>query len=100
MRTPRPNPNDRFTPDSQKRLLAYTTAAGLGAFFAGQAAEGAVTLSQALGPYPHSLIPGQGTGYYHNYFLFDVDGNGSSDFLWASTPSVSICPATRIPIWR
>jgi hypothetical protein len=28
------------------------------------------------------LIPGQGTGYYHNYFYFDVDGNGTPDFLF------------------
>jgi hypothetical protein len=73
---------DRFTPDSQKRLLAYTTAAGLGAFFAGQQSEAASTLSLALGPYPHTLVPGQGTGYYHNYFTADVDGNGSADFLF------------------
>ena len=52
MSTQIPNTNDRFTPDSQKRLLAYTTAAGLGAFFAGQNAEAARTLSLALGPYP------------------------------------------------
>ena len=71
---------DRFTPDSQQRLVAYTTAAGLGAFFGGQNAEAAPTLSQGLGPYPHTLIPGQGTGYYHNYFYFDVDGNGTPDF--------------------
>lgn len=71
---------DRFTPDSQRRLLAYTTAAGLGAFFGGQNAEAAPTLSLGLGPYPHTLIPGAGTGYYHNYFYFDVDGNGTPDF--------------------
>ena len=29
----------RMTEDSQRRLLAYTTAAGIGAFFAGQTAE-------------------------------------------------------------
>jgi hypothetical protein len=71
---------DRFTPDSQKRLLAYTTAAGLGAFFGGQNAEAAPTLSLGLGPYPHTLLPGAGTGIYHNYFYFDVDGNGIPDF--------------------
>jgi hypothetical protein len=71
---------DRFTPDSQKRLLAYTTAAGLGAFFGGQNAEAAPALSLGLGPYPHTLIPGAGTGTYHNYFYFDVDGNGTPDF--------------------
>jgi hypothetical protein len=82
MRTPAPHQNHGFTPESQKRLLAYTTAAGLGAFFAGQSAEGAVTLSQGFSPYPHLLLPGQGTGYYHNYFYFDVDGNGTPDFLF------------------
>ena len=71
---------DRFTPDAQKRLLAYTTAAGLGAFFPGQQAEAAPTLSLGLGPYPHTLLPGAGTGYYKNYFYFDVDGNGTPDF--------------------
>jgi hypothetical protein len=71
---------DRFTQDSQKRLLAYTTAAGLGAFFGGQNTEAAPTLSPGLGPYPHTLIPGMGTGVYHNYFYFDVDGNGVPDF--------------------
>jgi len=80
MKTQTPNTNDRFTPDSQKRLLAYTTAAGLGAFFAGQNAEAAPTLSLGLGPYPHTLIPGMGTGTYRNYFYFDVDGNGVPDF--------------------
>ena len=82
MKTPTQSSSQQFTPDSQKRLLAYTTAAGLGAFFAGQSAEGAVSLSQGLGPYPHSLIPGQGTGGSHNYFYFDVDGNGTPDFLF------------------
>jgi hypothetical protein len=80
MRTPTPNSNNRFTPDSQRRLLAYTTAAGLGAFLGGQNAEAAPTLSLGLGPYPHTLIPGAGTGAYHNYFYFDVDGNGTPDF--------------------
>lgn len=70
----------RMTADSQKRLLAYTTAAGIGAFFAGQTADAQGTLSPALGPYPHSLVPGAGTGAYGTYFYFDVDGNGSLDF--------------------
>jgi hypothetical protein len=71
---------DRFTLDSQRRLLAYTTAAGLGAFFGGQNSEAAPTLSLGLGPYPHTLIPGAGTGAVGNYFYFDVDGNGTPDF--------------------
>lgn len=69
--------------ESQKRLLAYTTAASLGAFLAGQNAEAAPTLSLALGDpgYPHTLLPGAGVGYYKNYFIFDVDGNATLDFI-------------------
>jgi hypothetical protein len=77
----------RMTADSQKRLLAYTTAAGIGAFFAGQSAEAQATLSLALGPYPHILAPGAGTGSYKTYFYFDVDGNGSLDFNLAVSPT-------------
>ncbi|HVM47101.1 MAG TPA: PEP-CTERM sorting domain-containing protein [Candidatus Acidoferrum sp.] len=73
-------PKHTFTPESQTRLLAYTTAAGLGAFFGGQNAEAAPALSLGLAPYPHTLVPGMGTGYYHNYFYFDVDGDGTPDF--------------------
>lgn len=71
----------RLTADSQNRLLAYTTAAGLGAFFAGQNAEAQVTTSAALAPYPHTLVKGvaPATGYYHTYFYIDVDGDGTMD---------------------
>jgi len=73
--------NPQLTHDSQSRLLAYTTAAGLGAFFAGQNAEAQVTASAALAPYPHTLIKGvaPATGYYHTYFYIDVDGDGTQD---------------------
>ena len=70
----------RLTTDSQNRLAAYTTAASLGAFFAGQSVEAQVTASAALGPYPHTLVTGQGTGYYTTYFYMDVDGDGTPDF--------------------
>ena len=70
----------RLTADSQNRLLAYTTAAGLGAFFAGQSVEAQVTASAALAPYPHTLVPHTGTGYYNMYFYLDVDGDGTPDF--------------------
>jgi hypothetical protein len=73
-----------LTTDSQHRLIAYTAAAGLGAFFAGQSTEAQVITSGCLGPYPHTLIKGvpPATGYYHTYFYMDVDGNGTSDFLF------------------
>jgi hypothetical protein len=70
----------RLTTDSEDRLLAYATAASVGAFFAGQSVEGQVTESQALAPYPHTLVPGAGTGYYHTYFYLDIDGDTTNDF--------------------
>jgi hypothetical protein len=81
------NPTAPITPlatDSQHRLIAYTTAAGLGAFFAGQSAEAQVTASACLGPYPHTLIKGvpPATGYYGTYFYMDVDGDGTADLLF------------------
>ena len=45
----------RLTPDSQGRLVAYTAAAGLGAFFGGQTVEGQVTESHAFAGYPITL---------------------------------------------
>ena len=68
----------RLTLDAQNRLFAYTTAAGLGAFFAGQNAEAQVTASLDLAPWPHTLTPGTGTGLYHNYHYLDIDGTGGS----------------------
>ena len=47
----------RLTEDSQNRLLAYSTAASLGAFFAGQNAEAAVVQAPGLAPYPHVILP-------------------------------------------
>jgi hypothetical protein len=66
--------------DSQTRLLAYTTAAGLGAFFACPGAEAQVTASAAFASYPQLLIKGSGTGYYHTYHYLDIDGDGVPDF--------------------
>src|SRR5271168_610667 len=65
----------RLTNDVQSRLLAYTTAVGLGAFLANQKSEAQVVESSAFSSYPQILVPGAGTGYYHNYFYLNVDGN-------------------------
>ncbi len=70
----------QLTADSQNRLLAYTTAAGLGAFFVGQNAQAQVVASQALAPYPANLAKGAGAGYYHTYNYLDIDGDGTADF--------------------
>jgi hypothetical protein len=74
-----------LTPDSHERLIAYTTAAGLGAFFAGQSVEAQVTESAAFAPYPATLIPGQGTGAYGIYHYFSVDGGSTPDFNFTIT---------------
>ncbi len=74
--------NTRLTIDSQKRLLAYTTAAGVGAFFAGQSAEAQVVESSVLVngnsvTYPFNVASPNGVGAYHNYFYLDIDGGGT-----------------------
>ena len=69
-----------LAPDSQKRLIAYTTAAGLGAFFAGQHAEAQVVESTALSSYPQTLGVPNGTGPNQDYFYLDIDGDGTADF--------------------
>lgn len=65
-------------PDSQKRLVAYTTAAGLGALFMGQNVNAQVVESMALGPYPATLPAN--TNYNSAYFPIDVDGSGTNEF--------------------
>jgi hypothetical protein len=70
----------QLTPESQARLFAYTTAAGLGAFFAGQHAEAQVVASETLAPYPANLVKGAGTGAYLTYNYLDIDGDGTADF--------------------
>ncbi|HVU28443.1 MAG TPA: hypothetical protein VHG71_11995 [Verrucomicrobiae bacterium] len=69
--------NNHLAPDSQRRLIAYTTAAGLGAFFSGQNADAQVTASAALAPYPATLPSDSGTNTAD--FAFDVDGDGTND---------------------
>lgn len=84
-----------FTPEAQNRLIAYTAAAGLGAFAVTQRAEAQVNLSATLTPYPHTLTPGTGAGYYHTYFYLDVDGDSTPDFnLGVSNWRIDITPTT------
>jgi hypothetical protein len=68
-----------LTTDSQRRLLAYTTAAGVGAFCAGQSAEAQVVESPAL-TYPITLGVPDGLGPNKDYFYLDIDGDGTHDF--------------------
>ncbi len=68
----------RLAPDSQKRLVAYTTAAGLGALFTGQNVQAQVVESAAFAPYPATLPAAPGTNT--TVFPFDVEGDGTNDF--------------------
>ncbi|HTV39998.1 MAG TPA: hypothetical protein VMF08_05450 [Candidatus Sulfotelmatobacter sp.] len=68
----------RFMPDAQKRLVAYTTAAGLGALFAGQKADAQVVESQVFAPYPATLPAPFGTNV--NDFNMDIQGVGVTNF--------------------
>jgi hypothetical protein len=77
-REPNPKEGPRFTPDSQARLVAYTTAASLGALFAGQNADAQVTLSSAFAPYPATLPASTSTNT--TVFPMDVEGDGVPDF--------------------
>lgn len=67
-----------LAPDSQKRLIAYTTAATFGAFFGGQSVKAQVVESTALAPYPATLQADTGTNTVD--LPFDVDGDGTNDF--------------------
>jgi hypothetical protein len=85
-----------LTTESQNRLLAYTTAAGLGAFFAGQNVEGQVVESTALAPYPHNVFPLAGTGPYGFYNYFSVDGGNTQFDLSINAPLTSH-PTVQFP---
>jgi hypothetical protein len=76
--------------DSESRLIAYTTAASLGAFFASHNAEAQIVESQAFAPYPATILPPPGgggvyiangpngfSGYYH---YFSIDGSATPEF--------------------
>jgi PEP-CTERM motif len=77
-------PTTQLTLDSQKRLLAYTTAAGMGAFFAGQNAQAQIVESSAL-TYPITLGVPNGTGPNQDYFYLNIDGGGNEFNLVPNT---------------
>ena len=89
-------PTRQPKPDSQSRLIAYSTAAGLGAFFAGQNAEAQVTESPAFAPYPATLIPEAGTGAYGFYHYFSVDGGASPQFNLTINNPIPANPTTKV----
>jgi len=85
------------TPDSQSRLLAYSTAASLGAFFAGQNAEAAVVQAPGLAPYPHVILPqptGSTTGTYH---YLSIEGASLTNFVFTIGPDLLSHPTNKWP---
>lgn len=83
--------------DSQERLLAYTTAAGFGAFFAGQSLDAQVVESAGLAPYPHTIIPGVGVGPYGAYHYFSVDGGKTNFNFSIDGPPLTTHPTQQFP---
>jgi hypothetical protein len=70
-----------LTADSQNRLLAYSTAAGLGAFFAGQPAEAAVVQAPGLASYPHVFVPVGPVGSANeSHFYLSIEGGSKTNF--------------------
>ena len=83
--------------DSQKRLLAYSTAASLGAFFAGQNAESAVVQAPGLAPYPHVILPQpvgspNGTDHY-----LSIEGGSITNFVLSIGPDLLSHPTNKWP---
>jgi len=66
--------------DSQKRLLAYSTAASLGAFFAGQSTEAEVVQAAGLAPYPHVFLPPALGVTGQNNFYLSIEGGTITNF--------------------
>ena len=75
-----------MTSDSQSRLVAYTAAAGLGAFFGGQTVEGQVTESHAIAVPSQILAP---------IVYLDIDGDGTNDFKFERDSYVIYIYGTR-----
>ncbi len=70
----------QMSADSQNRLLAYSTAASLGAFFAGQSAEAAVVQAPGLAPYPHVFLPPELGATNQNDFYLSIEGGSITNF--------------------
>lgn len=73
-----PELSGHLAPELQKRLMAYSTLAGLGVLFTGQKVAGQVVESQAFAPYPATLPAPTGTNVA--VIPIDLTGNGTVDF--------------------
>lgn len=87
----------RLTADSQSRLLAYSTAAGLGAFFAGQNAEAALVQAPGLAPYPLVVLPqplGSTNGTTH---YLSIEGGSVTNLSLVIFPDLLSHPTNQWP---
>ena len=92
-----PTQSSRMTADTQSRLLAYSTAAGLGAFFAGQNAGAALVQAPGLAPYPHVFLP-QPLGSTNATDLFlSIEGGSVTNFELYIGPDLLSHPTSRFP---
>lgn len=92
--TTQPSP---MSADSQKRLLAYSTAASLGAFFAGQNADAAVVQAPGLAPYPLVVLPQPlGSPIGTNHYL-SIEGGSITNFVLEIGPDLLSHPTNRWP---
>jgi hypothetical protein len=92
-----PSGQSGLTTDSQNRLLAYSTAASLGAFFAGQEAEAALVQAPGLAPYPLVVSPqplGSTNGTTH---YLSIEGGSITNFSLVIFPDLLSHPTERWP---
>ena len=88
----------QMSADAQKRLLAYSTAAGLGAFFAGQNAEATVVQAPGLAPYPHVFLPPPlGVATNANDFYLSIEGGSITNFHLFITSDITSHPTNKTP---
>ena len=87
----------RLTADSQKRLLAYSTAAGLGAFFAGQNAEAALVQAPGLGSYPVTVLPHPVGSTNGTDFYLSIEGGTVTNFDLNIYPDLLSHPTNQWP---
>ena len=87
----------RISSDSQNRLMAYTTAAGLGAFFAGQNAEATLVQAPGLGAYPLVVLPQPlGSTNATDHYL-SIEGGAITNFDLNIFPDLLSHPTTQYP---
>jgi hypothetical protein len=89
--------SSKLTADTQSRLLAYSTAASLGAFFAGQSTEAALVQAPGLAPYPHVFLPGPVGSTNGSEFYLSVDGGNKTNFTLNIFPDLLSHPTNKWP---